>query len=807
MTATAPAPDRYNASLLVERNIEAGRGEKPAFVAADATLTYEQLRRGVNRAGRYLRELGVRREDRVLLVLDDTTVFPLFFLGAMRIGAVPVPVSPLDKTENYTHYAEDSYTRFAITDANSCRGCARRWPGWRCGSSPATRPIRTCSTSTPASPRRATSSTPCSPTATTWRSGSTPRARRASRRGSCTSSTTSRSPASASRRGAGDPRGRRGVLDDQALPRLRARQRALVPALVRRDDRAHARPDPPRADPRDPARRPADRVLLRARAVRRARAAPGGRRRARLGAAVRVGRRGAPAATFDRWQERFGLEIVDGIGSTEMLHIFCSNRPGHVLRGTTGFPVPGYELRLADEDGHRARGPGGGRAGGPRRLVRGLLLAPAREVEVEHAGRLVRHRRPLRAARGRRLRVRGPQRRDAQGRRPVGVARRHGERAARPSRGARRRRRRRDDRGPEPGRRVRRARAGGPPTRSWPSSCARGARSACAATSTRTSSASSTRCRARQRQGAAVRLRELAAGASVAARVSRRARRGCRVAVVGAGPPASTARISCSSAGFEVDLLDVLPTPFGLVRAGVAPDHPKIKSVTRVYEKTARAAGLPLLRRRRARRGRHARRTCSTATTRSSTRSAPPTTTGSGSPARTARARYAATRFVAWYNGHPDVRRGDVRPVRRARRRGRQRQRRARHRAHARARPRRAVADRHGGPRARRARRVAVEEVVLLGRRGPAQAAFTNPELRELGELSRAEPVVDPDELELDEHSRRWLETEADADRAAQLRAAAGVRRSAPRGQVRTGSCCASCARRSSSSARARTAR
>jgi benzoate-CoA ligase family protein len=58
-----------------------------------------------------------------------------------------------------------------------------------------------------------------------------------------------------------------------------------------------------------------------------------------------------PPATFDRWQERFGLEIVDGIGSTEMLHIFCSNRPGHVLRGTTGFPVPGYELRLTDEEG------------------------------------------------------------------------------------------------------------------------------------------------------------------------------------------------------------------------------------------------------------------------------------------------------------------------------------------------------------------------------------------------------------------------------------------------------------------------
>jgi benzoate-CoA ligase len=64
-----------------------------------------------------------------------------------------------------------------------------------------------------------------------------------------------------------------------------------------------------------------------------------------------------PPQTFDRWEERFGLEIVDGIGSTEMLHIFCSNRPGEVVRGTCGFPVPGYDLRLTGEDGSVLEGP------------------------------------------------------------------------------------------------------------------------------------------------------------------------------------------------------------------------------------------------------------------------------------------------------------------------------------------------------------------------------------------------------------------------------------------------------------------
>src|SRR5207247_10725024 len=57
--------------------------------------------------------------SRVLLVLDDTTAFPIAFLGAMRIGAVPVPVSQLDKDENFRHYVEDSYATVVVTDVGS----------------------------------------------------------------------------------------------------------------------------------------------------------------------------------------------------------------------------------------------------------------------------------------------------------------------------------------------------------------------------------------------------------------------------------------------------------------------------------------------------------------------------------------------------------------------------------------------------------------------------------------------------------------------------------------------------------------
>ncbi|MDQ3932996.1 MAG: AMP-binding protein, partial [Actinomycetota bacterium] len=110
-------PDLRNASLLVDRSVEAGRGDKVAYVAADATLTYEELRRRVNRMGGALRELGVRREDRVLLVLDDTTAFPTAFLGAMRIGAVPVPASVRDTPEHFRHFVTDSYAEVVVCDA------------------------------------------------------------------------------------------------------------------------------------------------------------------------------------------------------------------------------------------------------------------------------------------------------------------------------------------------------------------------------------------------------------------------------------------------------------------------------------------------------------------------------------------------------------------------------------------------------------------------------------------------------------------------------------------------------------------
>jgi acyl-coenzyme A synthetase/AMP-(fatty) acid ligase len=114
--------ERFNAGTLVDRNLEAGRGGKTAIRCAGEELTYAQLHDRVCRAGNALRALGVGREDRVLMILDDTPAFPALFLGAMRMGAVPVPVSFLDTLDNFRHYIRDSYARVVVGEEEGIWG-------------------------------------------------------------------------------------------------------------------------------------------------------------------------------------------------------------------------------------------------------------------------------------------------------------------------------------------------------------------------------------------------------------------------------------------------------------------------------------------------------------------------------------------------------------------------------------------------------------------------------------------------------------------------------------------------------------
>ncbi|HST69732.1 MAG TPA: FAD-dependent oxidoreductase [Solirubrobacterales bacterium] len=243
-----------------------------------------------------------------------------------------------------------------------------------------------------------------------------------------------------------------------------------------------------------------------------------------------------------------------------------------------------------------------------------------------------------------------------------------------------------------------------------------------------------------------------------------------RVAIVGAGPSGFYAAehiLKDSDLHAQVDLFDRLPTPYGLVRGGVAPDHPKIKSVIRVYEKTAAREGFRFFGNVKVghdievedlERLYHAIVfTVGCETDRQL-----------GIPGEDLPGSHAATSFVGWYNAHPDYadREFDLSCER-------------------------AVVIGNGNVAMDVARMLAltdhelrqtdtadhaiealdakqIREIVVLGRRGPVQAAFTNPEIKELGEMEDADVIVDPKEVEVDSASQAYVESD-EADKTTKV--------------------------------------
>src|SRR6185437_3036863 len=105
-------PDSYNAvSWLLDRNVDEGRGAKLAFTDTVRELSYGELQKQSRRAGNMLRRLGVRREERVAMVMLDTIDFPIVFLGAIRAGVVPVPLNTLLTSDQYAYVLADCRAR------------------------------------------------------------------------------------------------------------------------------------------------------------------------------------------------------------------------------------------------------------------------------------------------------------------------------------------------------------------------------------------------------------------------------------------------------------------------------------------------------------------------------------------------------------------------------------------------------------------------------------------------------------------------------------------------------------------------
>ena len=348
-------PRGYNAAHdLIERNLEAGRAGKAAYIDDSGACTYGELAQRMNRWANAITGLGLRMDERVLLCLLDTIDFPTAFLGSIKAGVVPIAANTLLTVNDYEFMLKDSRAR-ALVVSEALLPVFAPLLGKFPGLSHVIVSGKSAGSHIAMSDLLAKSSASFEPAATTaddacfwlYSSGST-----------------------------GLPKGTvhvhssmiltaelygRGVLgieeSDVVLSAAKLffayglgnalsfpmsvgattvlmAERATPPAVFARL-RKHqptifygvptlyaamlANPELPRRD------------------------------ELRLRRCVSAGE-ALPEDIGKRWTERFGVDILDGIGSTEMLHIFLSNRPGDVRYGTTGKPVPGYELRVVDEN-------------------------------------------------------------------------------------------------------------------------------------------------------------------------------------------------------------------------------------------------------------------------------------------------------------------------------------------------------------------------------------------------------------------------------------------------------------------------
>ena len=336
--------DLYNVGAdLLERNLPT-RANKIAIHSAAGDVTYGELSQLANGAARGLLKLGIRREERVLLVGYDSPGWVASFLGAIRIGAVPVPVNPLlQRSEDYDHYLEDSLARAVVVDANTeekVQAAIDR---------ATTRPallradrIRPADAVEPAPTRKDdmafwlySSGSTGKPKAVVHLQHDIPYtcATYASqvlgiRETDTTFSTT-------------------GLFHAYGFG-----NNLTFPYWVGASTVLHAGRHTPQTV-LDTIEKQKPTLFFSAPTLYNAILNFEGAKSRDL-SSIRhcvAAAEALPAEVWRRWKEAFGLTILDGVGSTEMLHIYCSNRLDDVKPGSSGKPVPGYELKILDDEG------------------------------------------------------------------------------------------------------------------------------------------------------------------------------------------------------------------------------------------------------------------------------------------------------------------------------------------------------------------------------------------------------------------------------------------------------------------------
>jgi benzoate-CoA ligase len=356
-------PREYNfAADLLERNINAGRANKPAYIDPRGTWTYGQLGERVDRFGQGLRTLGMRREERILICLLDTIDWPTAFLGAIKAGMVAIPVNTLMTEDDYRFMLADSRARMLVVSEALYPKFAKLIEVC-----PDLAHVIVAGDNVHGHQRfedliaAASAESYTAPTTRDdicfwlYTSGST-----------------------------GRPKGAVHVHADLKLtedlyagPTLGITENDVcysVAKLFFAYGLGNAMtfplsvgattvllPDRPTPDGVAAVLRQHQVTVFYAvptfYAAFLASPATPQRAETKLRLCVSAGE-ALPPDVGRRWRERYGVDILDGLGSTEMLHIFLSNRPGDVKYGTSGKPVPGYDIRLVGDDGHVITKPG-----------------------------------------------------------------------------------------------------------------------------------------------------------------------------------------------------------------------------------------------------------------------------------------------------------------------------------------------------------------------------------------------------------------------------------------------------------------